>query len=114
MKMKPELLRKILIWVEKSLPDGNKLYEATDITIPHYTQEEINLHVDLLMDGGYFHTTDNRLIFRLSLNGYQLLDMIRKDTVWKKVQKSLADIGMQAIPVLIPIVIEQIKSMIIK
>jgi hypothetical protein len=54
MDLKPELFRIILIWVKNNLPnEKNEIYTSKDIAISPYNQQENNLHVELLIEGGF-------------------------------------------------------------
>lgn len=112
MKLKPELFLKILEWVEENLPnESNLIYDSRDIVIPPYTRIEISLHVDLLIETGYIKTySDGICISRLSMQGYNLLEVTKNDTIWLKIKQSLSRLGTQALPALIEIAAEVIKK----
>lgn len=99
MKLEPELIKAILIWCEKQLPDENKSWEASNLEINGYNQNQIIFHTKLLLDNGYIEgekdfTLSSRdySIENLTMNGYQYLNLLRSKT-WNTAKKTMKEVG---------------------
>jgi hypothetical protein len=92
MQFKPELMREILLFLE-SLP-AEKIFQGS-IAVDGYPQPEVNLHILLLSEEGYFMNpkiqSDEKNLPRifvipaLSMKAHEFLANARNNTVWKKV-----------------------------
>jgi len=116
-KLDTDLIREILIWCEDKLPDKGRSYQASEIVINDYTSDEILYHVALLVDGGYLKVIDasaggyeDYIIERLTNGGAQFLEIIKSDTGWKKFKAKAKEIGIPAIPVMLPIIVDLIRK----
>lgn len=96
MKLDPDLIKKILIAYEE-LPYGG----GEEIEFEGYTENQVNAHQELLMDGGYIKATkevwiNDKVVISpesITLDGHELLKKLRNDTVFKKVLSFLKPLG---------------------
>ena len=123
MKLEPELIKDILVWGENNLPNDDKIFSASGLEFKGFSKQQILFHTKLLYKNEYLEgdvaTNISSDFFdfdfdSLTMKGYELLEMMKNDTVWKKIQSKLAEIGMQAIPALIPLALEQVKILLAK
>lgn len=115
MKLDTELLKKILIWCEDNIPDENKSFQASEVQFEGYTPFQTMFHIKKLVESGYILAYDSstgrytEYIFEeLSLEGYELLNIMKNDTVGAKIKKVLSDLGLQAFPILLTTAIKAI------
>ena len=115
MELDMDLLRSLLEYVEKNDP-----YAYSDaIKISNYSEKLITYHVGLLLDNDYIKGYKENyqlgtlyMVERLTMNGHQLLELIRNDTIWKQIKKTFNKIGLVALPSLIPLVWPYIKGLL--
>ena len=107
MKLKPELVRSLLLYLEDNLGYSEPLYSG-NITIDDYSKDDICYTIKLLKDGDYIEATaipsDNYveyLVSSITWKGHELLDNIRDKNVFKKV---IAKISNSFVSVSIPII----------
>ncbi len=119
MKMDMDLIRDLLIYFENTLKVGGDFELASSIRIPEYTNEQIMYHIPLLIDGGYIEVINIGTMYerdfwikRLTLDGHQLLELIKNDTFWNHVKDAFEKIGLETIPTVIPIVAPRILNML--
>lgn len=100
MKRDMELIRQILFYVEENYTPGQEW--VRQITIEGYDQESINEHVKLAYENGFFqkiHTISvcggvSYWVGNLSNEGYDFLDRIRDDSVWKRTKEAITQKGL--------------------
>ena len=92
MKRDMDLIRAILIEVEKLPPDLG----FHDISVQGHTEEEVTFHVRLADEAGLIEAEDlsshDGVCWkpkRLTYEGHEFLDAARSDTVWEKAKKML-------------------------
>ena len=94
MRLRPELVRDILMTVEEYLPD-----REDEIVWPAYaSEEELKYHRFILMEGGLlagnyvssFGNAYDVLVERLTLQGHEAVDALRNESVFNEVQKALS------------------------
>lgn len=100
MKRNWEVIRKIMIQLENLPPRDGQLDSASleDRGIPN---EVAAYHMLLLQEAGLIEGggrkdlgTPYRFALRLTWNGHELLDQIRRDTVWASVKTRLMNSGL--------------------
>ena len=71
MDLQPELFKIILIWCKDNLPSStNIVFDSRNIKNIPFTQQAIDLHVDLLIEDGYIKThPDGKHYIRLTSKG---------------------------------------------
>lgn len=104
MKRDMDLIRAIAFHVEKS--DGN--LQSSEIDLDSYTTDQIGYHCALLAEAGLIvadaiYERDSQfpelLIQRLTWAGHEFVDAARNDTVWRKTQKAVGQVGTVAFEV---------------
>jgi hypothetical protein len=108
MRLDAELLKEVLIWCEKNTPSENKSYLASEIELEKFAPFQVMFHVKLLYENGYLDANDasagnhNQYILNnLTLAGYELLNLMRNDTIGKKIKKQISELGLKAFPILL-------------
>lgn len=94
MKRDLELIRKILINVERFSEEG-----SYDLDIPGYSKAEIIYNSELLIGEGYIkgdlktYLDGSKSLYLESLTwgGHDLLDSIRNESVWIKLKRTIED-----------------------
>jgi hypothetical protein len=124
MKLNPECIRDILLYLEEHLIITNEL-EMKSIPIQkiqqdldHYLIGEIANTLLVLTEGNfilssYKYASNNIYIlhvYRITYSGYQLIETIRPKKVWDKVKSILLPIGSFSIDTILQIGTEIIKS----
>lgn len=100
MKRDMDLIREILLWMEKQ-ETGRNIDWVYDI--PERTKESIQYHAHLMAQAGLIdavnvtyledHTPQSKPM-SLTWAGYEFLDAIRKDTIWEKAKnKAISTTG---------------------
>lgn len=102
MKREPELIRKILLEIQKQ-PVGKSI---SLLNIDGYQQDVIGEHVRLLVEGSFVDAklferknmmsetiVDEYSISRLLNEGHDFLEIAQNDTVWEKAKKIIQDKG---------------------
>ena len=99
MKLKPDLIKAILIWCEKQLPDYSKNWEANELELKGYNQDQIIFHTGLLWENGYIkcinattHDRHNYIYEHLTMNGYQYLSLL-KSKEWNSAKGIMREFG---------------------
>lgn len=80
-----DIIRDVLLYLEKNPMKGGLLLDKLE----NYSEKEIEYTTNSLVDGGfinyeYKNMQGNYLISNLSYRGYELLDNIRNDDIWRK------------------------------
>lgn len=118
MKRDPDLIRKILIEIEKCPDDSNLII----LNIPGYTPGEISDHVGLLKDAGYIVAVVERgddqhrwYPVRMTWDGHEFLEKARDDNRWGQAKVVMSKLGgftfEIASKVLTDLVTAQLKSL---
>ena len=105
MKRDMDLIREILLKIEEH--DVNSSSYDT-IEIKEYTSREICEHVRLLesaglIDGAHYDIAGNVWVQRITWSGYDYLDKVRDDSVWKKTKDVIKEKGL-------PLIFDTIKT----
>lgn len=100
MRINPDLLREILIYVEEHEDDNADYLVAK---IDGYTSEEIGRHTELLEEDGLIvvdhvkpdhrHSMHDVFIDRLTKKGHDFLAAYREPKKWEKVKSTLIEKG---------------------
>ncbi len=114
MKRDIDLIREILLQLELNGPNMS----GVKFQIEGYSQDEINYHLSLLVEGGLVDAIDvsshkgvGWIPRRLTLEGHDFLDRARDKNRWEKAKKILAEKGGgMAIGLLNSILINLIKN----
>lgn len=110
MRRDMELIRKILFVIEEKYVDV--ALHSNEIMVDGYDMKTIGYHCAILYDAGLIYSykgkyASNELYFfgvgRLTWDGHELLDKIKSDTVWNKIQDTIAKKG-------IPFVLDAVKD----
>ena len=89
MKRDMELIRALMLKIEGDAPD-----DFTDLTVAGYNDDQVNLHLTLLLEAGLAHgqvveqgmgQTPQAIVDRLTWQGYEFLDNARNEAAWKQV-----------------------------
>ena len=101
MKRDMDLIRLILLELEKADP-----HDVFRPDICGYQDKEINYHLELLISAGLVtgnmnYASDMRAspVVRLEMEGHDLLDNIRTDTIWTKTKTFLSSKGVTTVSV---------------
>lgn len=106
MKRDPELIRKLLIAIENSPPEGLSI---PPLPFEDYSLETVVYHIELLRDANFveasiwsgFGRAGGARVKRLKWDGTEFLDSIRNDNIWEKAKEySLATAGVITIETL--------------
>lgn len=125
MKLNPECIRDIMFYLEENLTMNSDL-EINEISVfdlpekLNYSIEEIADTLLVLDDANfivcYRNNGDDSIvaldIYRITYTGYQFLESIRPDSVWKKVQTISGNIGSFSLNVISQIATSVLTQMI--
>lgn len=125
MKLNPECIRDIMFYLEENLTMNSNL-EINEISVfdlpekLNYSIEEIANTLLVLDDANfivcYRNNGDDAIvaldIYRITYTGYQFLESIRPDSVWKKVQTISGNIGSFSLNVISQIATSVLTQMI--
>lgn len=125
MKLNPECIRDIMFYLEENLTMNSDL-EINEISVfdlpekLNYSIEEIANTLLILDDANfivcYRNNGDDAIvaldIYRITYTGYQFLESIRPDSVWKKVQTISGNIGSFSLNVISQIATSVLTQMI--
>lgn len=125
MKLNPECIRDIMFYLEENLTMNSDL-EINEISIfdlpekLNYSIEEIANTLLVLDDANFIVCYRNNGedaivaldIYRITYTGYQFLESIRPDSVWKKVQTISGNIGSFSLNVISQIATSVLTQMI--
>lgn len=125
MKLNPECIRDIMFYLEENLTMNSDL-EINEISVfdlpekLNYSIEEIADTLLVLDDANfivcYRNNGDDAIvaldIYRITYTGYQFLESIRPDSVWKKVQTISGNIGSFSLNVISQIATSVLTQMI--
>lgn len=99
MKRDLDLIRDILIFIEKNAKFNENLY-LQNFEVLNRPYDEIAYQLQLLSDVGFIESKEIRavgvydcFIKRMTMHGHEYLDSIRNETIWNKTKEKLADIG---------------------
>lgn len=114
MKLKHNCVRDILMFCEDALEFGANLsWAPLSIpefceALPKFSKEDIAYTLCLLEEAGFIDAHIVRYdggiyeiwVYRLTYPGHELIDTIRSDKVWKKIQAALSTIGSASLPII--------------
>ena len=105
MKRDMDLIREILLKIEEH--DVNSP-SSTNLEIEGYSPREVYEHARLMENAGliedaHFDLAGNTWVQRITLSGYDYLDKVRDNTVWKKTKDVIKEKGL-------PLVFDTIKT----
>ncbi len=126
MKLNYDCMRDVLLYLEEHLEITPEL-DIPSISIGkiqnnlEYPIEEIANVAIILTEGGFIISSFKNtchihvlLISRITYSGYQLIETIRPQTVWKKIKSTLMPIGSFSISLILQVGSEIITSFIAK
>ena len=102
MRRDPDLIRDILLFVEKKADDDNFFA----VEIEGHDQRHVSYHVNLLLEQQYLRSRAKDRVIRcstvdgLTWKGHDYLDAIRSNEVWSKVQQLSKPLGSVTLDVL--------------
>ncbi len=125
MKLNPECIRAIMLYLEENLTMNSDL-EINEISVfdlpgkINFSIEEIANTLLVLDDAGfivcYRNDGDDAIValdvYRITYTGYQFLESVRSDTVWKKVKKISGNVGSFSLNVISQIAASVLTQMI--
>jgi hypothetical protein len=125
MKLNPECIRAIMLYLEENLTMNSDL-EINEISVfdlprkINFSIEEIANTLLVLDDAGfivcYRNDGDDAIValdvYRITYTGYQFLESVRSDTVWKKVQKISGNVGSFSLNVISQIATSVLAQMV--
>ncbi len=109
MKRDMDLSRKILLKIEEEYVSTAIL----NLVVENYSMEQIAIHCELLHEAGFISyynaqyggdSLDFFAVGNLTWNGYEYLDKIRDDSIWKKVKDTAKEQGL-------PLVFDTVKQL---
>lgn len=93
MKRDLDFIREILLKIENC--DG--LFYPNELVTGAHSMADVNQHLKLLMDVNYIDAQDAStlsgeyyIVKRITMSGYDYLDSVRSDKVWRTVKDKLA------------------------
>lgn len=124
MKLNPDCIRDTLFYLEDHLTISSEL-QLEEISIYdlsndlNYSIQELANTLIILHEAGFIETLinsgNNRItlldVYRITYDGYQFIETIRPDPVWKKVTSASKHIGSFSIDVIIQIATAVLSSM---
>ena len=125
MKLNPECIRSIMLYLEENLTINPNL-KINEISIfdlhgkIKFPIEEITNTLLVLDDAGfivcYWDEGDGAItaldVYRITYAGYQFLESVRPDTVWEKVQKVSENVGSFSLNVISQIATSVLTQMV--
>lgn len=125
MKLNPECIRAVMLYLEENLTMNSDL-EINEISVfdlpgkINFSIEEIANTLLVLDDAGfivcYRNDGDDAIaaldVYRITYAGYQFLENVRSDTVWKKVKKVSGNVGSFSLNVISQIAASILTQMI--
>lgn len=125
MKLNPECIRTVMLYLEENLTMNSDL-EVNEISVFDLPQkikfsiEEIANTLLALDDAGfivcYWDNGDGAItaldVYRITYAGYQFLESVRSDTVWKKVKKVSNNVGSFSLNVISQIAASVLTQMV--
>lgn len=125
MKLNPECIRAVMLYLEENLAMNSDL-EINEISVfdlpgkINFSIEEIANTLLVLDDAGfivcYRNDGDDAIValdvYRITYAGYQFLENVRSDTVWKKVKKVSSNVGSFSLNVISQIAASVLTQMI--
>ena len=119
MKRDMELVRKILLAMESE--EHGYARNTIQQLLPEATKDTIGFHCSLMNQAGLIMAIDTTARgakspcarpMSITWSGYEFLETIRDDGVWKEVKKRLAKAGSFASPIIKQLGIEMIKQQV--
>lgn len=120
MKRDIDLVRAVLLAAE-----AHDSPLATRLTIPGYSQEQIDYHCSLLADAGLMHMADwkpspgampsimtGRSTIRLTWQGHEFLDASRENRVWQAAKARVEQAGGFTFEILKTVLVDLVKQQI--
>lgn len=116
MERNMDLIREMLLKIAADPKlDGSSRYvfDSTD-NLGNYSQEELNYHVDLLLEAGFVegnpNSTPNPMISKLTWKGHEFVDTIRDFGIWTSVKERLKGLPSVALSVVADLAIAEVKK----
>ena len=117
MRLNPDCIRDILLYVEKNTTYEYPFISAEDLIsrLKQYDRDTINYHIKIVHEGNLIDTVNYRNnlpldISSLSWKGHEYIDTIRDDRIWEKLKDSTKDIASVSLPLLIKLAEDVIKT----
>lgn len=116
MKLKHELVREIMLYLEDNLTFDKEIM-SSQITIPEYTSEEIQYTVNKLYEAGFlkcitFKPYKYKAILEITWNGHCFIDNIRDDNVWNHTKQKISKIASVSLPIINQIAASYIQMLL--
>lgn len=125
MKLNPECIRAIMLYLEENLTMNSDL-EINEISVFDFPRkikfsiEEVANTLLVLDDAGFivccYDDGDDAItaldVYRITYTGYQFLENVRSDTVWKKVKKVSNNVGSFSLNVISQIATSVLTQMV--
>lgn len=117
MKLNYDCVREVLLHIEENLNYGQILY-SDNIELENFEYEDIQYTIALLSESEYIKATKLQTlgpsvptfhIYSMTMQGHELLDNIRDNTVWNKIKKKISGLASVSLPI-----INSVGSAIIK
>ena len=115
MERNMDLIRELLLRIAANPRlDGTHPYtfDSAD-NLQGFSQEEINYHVDLLIEEGYVKGNsrgDVPVVTQLSWQGHEFVDNIRDAGVWRSVKERISGLPSVAITVAAQLALAEVKK----
>lgn len=114
MRLNYDLLREILLKIE-DVSDGHTCYmvdeEFSEEFFPNYKSDVVFFHVSYLRQRGFINPVlDESCVISLTPAGYDYLDAVRNDGVWKDVKQTLSTCIKPTLPIVKALAIEIAKK----
>ncbi len=113
MKRDMDLIRDILCFVEKMT---TSTFDIQHIKLDKTDENTIRYHIQLMVDAGFIYVNtyqpkDENFFeiitgYRLTWEGHEFLDLIKKDTNWNRAKELMANTGGMAFKVLIDVLVK--------
>ena len=116
MERNMDLIREMLLRVaaDPKLDGSNRyVFDSTD-NLGNYSQEELNYHVDLLLEAGFVEgnpdSTPNPMISKLTWKGHEFVDTVRDSGIWNSVKERLKGLPSVALSVVAEVAVAEAKK----
>lgn len=122
MKLNYDCVREVLLYIEENLEYG-KIIDSDDIELKSFEYADIQYTIALLSESGYIKAIKIQTLSSLvptfhissmTMQGHELLDNIRDNTVWKKIKKKISGFASVSLPIINSVGSTIIKELLFK
>lgn len=122
MKLNYDCVREVLLYIEETLEYG-KIIDSDDIELKSFEYTDIQYTIALLSESGYIkaikiQTLSSSVptfhISSMTMQGHELLDNIRDNTVWNKIKKKISGFASVSLPIINSVGSTIIKELLFK